>query len=574
MSSPTQSNEQEQYHTGQLSVYARKPWLDNYDYWVPATINYAQSSLYHILALASSLQGEKTATAFLGAELTYYEIKQQADKLAAMLSQQLGIAKGDRVGIMLPNCPQYVISVFAILRLGAIVVNLNPLYTPREVELVANDSGMKAIIAFELVAPIVLGVKPNSQIETVIITSLPEYSAKPEAASPIPDGALSFKELIESAGDAKPPRVEIDAKEDIAILQYTGGTTGVPKGAMITHYNAFANVLQMHTWNREFYRAGEGRVLLVIPFYHIYALTCGMLLGTWQAALMILIPKYDVNMLLEAIQRYEPTYFPAVPTLFISLLNHPEARKFGLDKVKRFNSGSAPLPVEVIEQFEHLSGAMVYEGYGLTEASPTTHSTPTLAKRKIGTIGLPIPGTDCKIVDLETGEREVPINEDGELCIRGPQVMKGYWNKPEETALTLRDGWLYTGDIARMDEDGFFTIVQRKKDMIIVSGFNVYPGEVEEVLFTHPAVMEAAVIGMPDEYRGESVKAFVVVKTDAQVTSEELLAHCRERLAKFKIPASIEITESLPKSNVGKILRRVLRDQEEDKRKQNVTRDD
>jgi long-chain acyl-CoA synthetase len=573
MSSPSQSDEQESYQTERLSVYAQKPWMKNYDFWVPESMNYAQTSLYQILALASSLQGDKTATAFLGAELTYYEIKQQADKLAAALSQ-IGIAKGDRVGIMLPNCPQYIIGIFAVLRLGAIVVNINPIYTPREVELVAKDSGMRALIAFETVAPIVLSVKPNSQIENVIITSLLQYSAKPEAAAPIPEGTLSFTELINNASDAKAPRVEIDAKEDIAILQYTGGTTGVPKGAMITHYNAFANVLQIHMWGREFYKAGEGRVLLVIPFYHIYALTCGILLGAWQASMMILIPKYDVNMLLEAIKKYEPTYFPAVPTLFISLLNHSEAKKFGLDKVRRFNSGSAPLPVEVIEQFEHMSGAMVYEGYGLTEASPTTHSTPTLAKRKIGSIGLPITGTECKIVDLEKGEREVPLGEDGELCIRGPQVMKGYWNKPEETELALRNGWLYTGDIAHMDEDGFFYIVQRKKDMIIVSGFNVYPGEVEDVLFGHPAVMEAAVIGVPDDYRGESVKAFVVLKSDSQVTAEELLAYCRERLAKYKLPASIEITESLPKSNVGKILRRVLRDMEEEKRKQIVISDE
>jgi long-chain acyl-CoA synthetase len=264
MSSPGQSNEQESYQTGRLSVYAQKPWMHSYDYWVPETINYAQTSLYQILALASSLHGDKTATAFLGAEITYYEIKQQTDKLAAALSQ-LGIAKGDRVGIMLPNCPQYIIGIFAVLRLGAIVVNINPIYTPREVELVAKDSGMRALIAFETVAPIVLSVKPNSQIENVIITSLLEYSAKPEAAAPIPEGTLSFTDLIKNAGDAKAPRVEIDAKEDIAILQYTGGTTGVPKGAMITHHNAFANVLQIHMWGREFYKAGEGRVLLVIP---------------------------------------------------------------------------------------------------------------------------------------------------------------------------------------------------------------------------------------------------------------------------------------------------------------------
>ena len=553
--------------TRRLSQYALKPWLKHYDYWVPEEINYAQQSLYQIIAHAASQYGDKTATTFVGAELTYYQIKEQADKLAVAL-QKLGISKGDRVGIMLPNCPQYMVSVFAIFRLGAIVTNVNPIYTPREVELVANDSGMKAIIAFDMVAPIVLGVKPNTKIENVIITNLLDYSGKPPADSPVPQGALSFRELIANAGEDKSPRVVINAAEDIAILQYTGGTTGIPKAAMLTHYNIFANALQMHMWSREFFKGGEGRVLLVIPFYHIYGLTCGMILGAWQGSMLILIPKYDVTMLLEAIQKYEPAYFPAVPTLFISLLNHPDAKKYGLDRVKRFNSGSAPLPVEVIEQFENLSGAMVYEGYGLTEASPTTHSTPMLAKRKIGSIGLPVTGTECKIVDLETGEHEVPVGEDGELCIRGPQVMKGYWNKPDETAIALRDGWLYTGDIARMDEDGFFYIVQRKKDMIIVSGFNVYPGEVEDVLYAHPAVMESAVIGVPDKYRGESVKAFVVLKESVQATTEELFEHCQKNLAKFKVPSTIEFVESLPKSNVGKILRRTLRELEEEKLKQ------
>jgi long-chain acyl-CoA synthetase len=282
--------------------------------------------------------------------------------------------------------------------------------------------------------------------------------------------------------------------------------------------------------------------------------------------MQIPIPKFDPNLLVQAIKQYKPTFFPSVPTLYISLLSHPEIKTCGLESVKRFNSGSAPLPVEVIEQFEKLSGAMLYEGYGLTEASPTTHSTATLAKRKIGSIGLPFPSTDCKIVDLETGTREVPAGEDGELCVRGPQVMKGYWNRPDETAIALRDGWLYTGDVARMDEDGFFYIVQRKKDMIIVSGFNVYPNEVEDVLFSNPAVLEAVVIGVPDKYRGEGVKAFVVLKPGANSTTDELLEFCRANLAKYKVPSEIEIVANLPKSAVGKVLRRELRERESQNR--------
>ncbi len=565
--------QQEKGNTQELSSFALKPWLKNYDFWVPENINYSEQSVYQILGLASSIYSDKKATAFLGAELTYGDIKQQADKLAAAL-HNLGIAKGDRVGIMLPNCPQYLIAAFGILRLGAIVVNINPIYTPREVELVAKDSGMRAVIAFDLVAPIVLGIQENTRIENVIITSLQEYSARPEGAPAVPSGTLSFVQLLKDAGQTNPPRVEINAREDIAVLQYTGGTTGLPKAAMLTHFNIFANTLQMHIWNREFFRPAEGRILVVLPLYHVYAFTCGMMLSTWQGSLQVLIPKYDPLVVLEAIQKYQPTYFPAAPTILISLLNHPDAKKYGLDKVNRFGSGSAPLPVEVIEQFENLSGVTVYEGYGLTEASPTTHSTPTLAKRKVGSVGLPFVGTECKIVDLETGEREMQVGEDGELCIRGPQVMKGYWNKPEETALTLRDGWLYTGDIARMDSDGFFYIVQRKKDMIIVSGFNVYPGEVEDVLFAHPAVLEAVVIGVPDEYRGEKVKAFVVLKSGVPVTQEDLLEHCKTNLAKFKIPSVIEVVESLPKSNVGKILRRTLREMEAEKMKKDQLSDE
>jgi long-chain acyl-CoA synthetase len=410
-----------------------------------------------------------------------------------------------------------------------------------------------------------MSIKPNTSIEHVVATSLLEYSATPDASPPPPEGTLSFKALIDNVTEVDLPRVVIDAEEDVAVLQYTGGTTGVPKGAMLTHFNLYSNTMQTYAWGSELVQRGDERYLMVIPYFHIYGQTVGLLLGTWNGAMQIPIPKFDPNLLVQAIKQYKPTFFPSVPTLYISLLSHPEIKTCGLESVKRFNSGSAPLPVEVIEQFEKLSGAMLYEGYGLTEASPTTHSTATLAKRKIGSIGLPFPSTDCKIVDLETGTREVPAGEDGELCVRGPQVMKGYWNRPDETAIALRDGWLYTGDVARMDEDGFFYIVQRKKDMIIVSGFNVYPNEVEDVLFSNPAVLEAVVIGVPDKYRGEGVKAFVVLKPGANSTTDELLEFCRANLAKYKVPSIIEIVSGLPKSAVGKVLRRELREREEKK---------
>jgi long-chain acyl-CoA synthetase len=556
-----------------VSPYAARPWLNHYDYWVQAHMNYPRRPLHEILRLTAVEVPDRPATAFLGAHLTFGQLKEQADKFAAALAR-LGIRQHDRVGIMLPNCPQYVVAAFAILRLGAIVVNVNPLYTPREVLVVAEDSGMRALLTLDVLAPLTLSVLEQTSIEHVIITSLAEYSV---AASPAPgvEGTSRLSDLLAAVDEPDLPRVEINP-EDTAVLQYTGGTTGVPKGAMLTHYNIFANVIQTQCWAHGTLRRGEDTYLLVIPFFHIYGFTVGMMEGVWRGVQQVLLPKYDVEALLNAIRHYRPTYFPAVPTIYISLLNHPKAKESGIDKIRIFNSGSAPLPVEVIEQFERLTGGTLNEGYGLSEASPVTHTTPTLSRRKPGSIGLPLPDTDIKIVDLETGRREVPVGGAGELCIAGPQVMKGYWNRPDETEIALRRDeagrtWLYTGDVARMDEDGYTYIVQRKKDMIIVGGFNVYPSEVEGVLYTHPSVLEAAVIGIPDAYRGEVVKACVVLKQGAAATPEELAEHCKGGLAEFKVPCKVEIRESLPKTVVGKILHRVLREEEQATRSNSKT---
>lgn len=546
------------------SVYATRPWLNHYNFWVPPHMNYPRRPLHEILRITAAEVPDRPATAFFGKHLTYREVKELSDKFATALSR-LGIKQGDRVGIMLPNCPQYLIATFALFRLGATVVNVNPIYTPREVLVVAFDSEMCALITLNLLAPVVLGNLDQTAIKHVIVSSLEEYSA---AATPCPevDGTLRMVDLIASVDQPDLPSVTIDTDEDVAVLQYTGGTTGVPKGAMLTHANIFANVIQTEVWGHRYTRRGEDRYLLVIPFFHIYGFTVGMVEGVWRGVQQILIPKYDVELVLGAIRDYEPTYFPAVPTIYISLLNHPKAREYGIDRVRHFNSGSAPLPLEVIDQFERITGGTLNEGYGLSEASPVTHSTPTLGKRKTGSIGLPLSDTDIKIVDLELGLREVPIGEEGELCIAGPQVMKGYLNKPGETSIALRKDesgktWLYTGDVARMDEDGYTYIVQRKKDLILVSGFNVYPSEVEGVLFTHDAVMEAAVIGVPDSYRGEHVKAFVVLKPGAEATVSDLIAHCETGLAEFKVPREIVFRESLPKTAVGKVLHRVLREE-------------
>jgi long-chain acyl-CoA synthetase len=541
-----------------------RPWLRHYDYWVPPHLTYPARPLSEILDTTAVDLPDGTATVFLGAELTFRDIKRQSDQFAIALARR-GVQKGDRVGIMLPNCPQYVIAAFAALRLGAIVVNVNPIYTAREVLTVARDSGMRTVLTLDRLAPLVLGVRDQTDIDGVIVTSLAEYSAA-RAAPPRVDGTVSLASLLEDIGEpGAPPRVVID-QGDVAVLQYTGGTTGAPKGAMLTHGNIFANVVQTETWQYRAYVRGEARYLIVIPYFHIYAFTVGMMCGTWVGAKQILIPQYDVEQVLTAIRDHQPTYFPAVPTIFVSLLNHPRVSEYGLHMVRTCNSGGAPCPVEVIEEFERRIGRTLSEGYGLSETSPVTHSTPQLARRKPGTIGLPLPDTDIKVVDLDTGSRDLACGEVGELCISGPQVMKGYWKQPGETARALRPDaagrtWFYTGDVASIDEDGFTTIVQRKKDMIIVDGYNVYPSEVEGVLYQHPAVRLAAVIGVPHRYHGEVVKACVVLREGASATTADLDAHCAASLAEYKRPRQIECRDSLPMSAVGKILYRVLRDE-------------
>ena len=546
------------------SPYAARPWQKHYDYWVRSNLSYPGRPLADILSITAVERPDRPATQFLGAQLTYLDLKRRADALAVSLAR-IGIVKGDRVAIMLPNCPQYIFSAFAVLRLGAIVVNINPSYTARELLTVAEDSGARLIITLDALAPLVEAVRAQTSIEQLIVTSLAEYSAA-AAAPPVLAGSLTLADLLAPAKPSDIPRVAIDP-EDLAVLQYTGGTTGTPKGAMLTHRNIWANVVQTESWTNPSYAInGNERYLVVIPYFHIYAFSVCMMVGLRIGALQIIHPKYDPDQVLASIRDFRPTYFPAVPTVFVSLLTHPNVGEYGLERVRLFNSGGAPCPIEVMEEFERRTGRPLNEGYGLSETSPVTHSTPQLARRKMGTIGLPFPDTDVKIVDVETGARELPVGEAGELCVRGPQVMKGYWNKPDETADALRkhaDGriWFHTGDVARMDDEGFTSIVQRKKDMIIVDGYNVYPSEVESVLYTHQAVRLAAVIGIPDAYHGEVVKACIALKPDTTASADELLAHCRESLTEYKLPHTIEIRETLPMSAVGKILYRVLREE-------------
>ncbi len=532
-----------------------KPWLKFYDQGVPYHLDYPRRPLTYFLDEAATQFPENLAIIFQEARITYKQLAQKIRDLAAALLQ-LGLGPGEKVAIMLPNCPQYVVAYYAILKLGGMVVNVNPMYVERELEFQLKDAGVANIIAGHEFYPRLAAVREKVGLKRIILTdSSDAFLANSPSVSPIDkqEAILALRELWTAGERFSLPHIEVVA-EDVALLQYTGGTTGLSKGAMLTHYNLVVNVLQCVSWNPEIHR-GKERVLAVLPFFHVYGMTVAMNEAIYLGATIILLPRFQVDDTLEAIGRYRPTRFPGVPTMYMALINHPRLTEteYDISSIKVCSCGSAPMPVEALKRFEELTGGKISEGYGLTEASPVTHGNPFFGKRKIGSIGLPRPDTEAKIVDLETGERELSPGQEGELCIRGPQVMKGYWNRPEETAKTLRQGWLYTGDIARMDEEGYFYIVDRKKDMIICGGYNVYPREIEEVLYMHPKIMEACVIGIPDPYRGETVKAFVVLKKGERTSPEEIIEFCRRHLARYKAPTIVEFREELPKSHVGKI---------------------
>jgi long-chain acyl-CoA synthetase len=421
---------------------------------------------------------------------------------------------------------------------------------------------VETILAMRDYFPRLQAVRDKVGLQTIILTGLQDPGVGDgQKAGPVPaNGVYDYAALLKMGEGVPPPIVEVKADE-IALLQYTGGTTGFSKGAMLTHRNLVADVLQCVSWNVEAER-GRERMLAVLPFFHVYGMTVAMNEAIELAATIILLPRFNVDDTLEAINLYQPTRFPGVPTMYMGIINHPRVREYNISSIKICSSGSAPMPVEAQTRFEKMTGAKISEGYGLTEASPVTHANPFLGKRKIGSIGLPRPDTDAKIVDLETGEKDLPPGQEGELCIRGPQVMQGYWNRPEETRNALRDGWLYTGDIARMDEEGYFYIIDRKKDMVICSGYNVYPREIEEVLYQHPKIQEACILGVPDPYRGETVKAFVVLRPNERATPEEIIAYCQKNMARYKVPTMVEFRRELPKSHVGKVLRKILREEE------------
>jgi long-chain acyl-CoA synthetase len=560
----------------------QKPWISQYPEQIPTTITSEIEPLPQYLKRTSKEFPHKKALNFLGKDVTFNEIYVQALRFANYL-KNLGVQKGDRVSIMLPNCPQAVVAYYGILFAEAIVVQTNPLYTERELEYQMDDSGSKVIICLDLLINRVNAIKDATNLEHIIVTSVKEYlptikkllypfSNQPKAPE-IPSRNYIHKYSYIMKISA-PIEINLDhvSVDEVAILQYTGGTTGFPKGVMLTHKNLVSNTLMCEYW---LYKSKKGKevILSVLPFFHVYGMTACMNLSIICAYKMILVPRFDAGLMLESIKKYRPTLFPGAPTMYIALLNHPDLPKYDLSSIEACISGSAALPLEVQERFERVTGGKLVEGYGLSEASPVTHGNFLWDKRVSGSIGVPWPDTDAKIISMETGE-EVPVGEIGELVVSGPQVMKGYWKRPEETAATLKDGWLYTGDLGYMNEDGYFFIVDRKKDMIIASGYNVYPREIEEILYEHEDIQETVVIGVPDPYRGETVKAFIVLKEGKHVTESEVNEFCRKYLAPYKVPRQFEFRNELPKTAIGKILRRQLVEEEKQRQAKEDNQDE
>ena len=554
-----------------------RPWLAHYDKGVPTTIEYPQAPLFHFLEEAAKKYPDRACTIFKGAVISYKEMNERTDHMAAALVE-LGVKKGDRVGIFMPNVPQFVIAYFGILKAGGVVVAVNPTYPPDEVITPVNDANIDIMFTLTRFYSVLKTVRERSKLKRIIVSNikeaLPSFTSllftllkeKKEGhhVDALDERDLWMKELLKKHENSPRPDCGV-SPDDTALFQYSGGTTGIPKGAVAMHKNVVANTLQIKYWMPNLVEGGE-LVLMGIPLFHVYGMVAGMNFAMANGASMVMIPNArDLKDVLENINKYKPTIFPGVPLLYNGINNHPDVKagKYNLSSIKACISGSAPLMRETKERFEELTGGKVFEGYGLSEAPTATHCNPLLGVNKTGSIGLPLPDVDVKIISLDDGETELQQGEIGEIAINGPQVMKGYHNMPTETANTLRqlpDGktWLFTGDIARMDEDGYFYIVDRKKELIKPGGFQVWPREVEEVISSHPKVLEVGVGGIPDPNRGEAVKAWIVVKPGENLTVEELKAYCKEHLAPYKVPSHYEFRTELPKTTVGKILRREL----------------
>jgi long-chain acyl-CoA synthetase len=566
-------------------------WYKSYDERVPHTVEVPNVTLDYFLRESARKYPYNTATNFVlsyllggrytvGGRFTYQQLNEQVDRFANAL-YQLGVRKGDRVALMLPNSPHFVIAFFAAMRIGAVIVNNNPTYTARELRHQLEDSGAETIILLNLFYPRLREVQEDTPLKRVIVAhvhdTLPFPSSFLVKAKQKKDPAwvdvhpehniFYFQRLLEKYPPL-PPKVDV-SPDDVALFQYTGGTTGLPKAAMLTHRNLVANTMQVTGWLPTV-ELGREKMMSAIPFFHVYGMTVCMIFGVSVGAELTITPNpRDIDLVMNIIQKERATLFPGVPAMYIRIVNHPKINEYDLKSVKACISGSAPLPIEIQERFGEITGGRLVEGYGMTELSPVAICNPVYGTRKKGSIGVPMSSVEAKLIDLETGEdMPFPSDKEGELMVRGPMVMKGYWNQPEETTATMdADGWLRTGDICKVDADGYFYIVDRKKDMIIASGFKVLPRDVEEVLFTHPKVMEAVVVGVPNPARGDdTVKAFIVPQPDSHPTAEEIREFCKQHLASYKVPREVEFRDELPKTMVGKVLRRVLL--EEEKRKQ------
>ncbi|MCK4795030.1 MAG: long-chain fatty acid--CoA ligase [Desulfobacteraceae bacterium] len=548
-----------------------RPWQRHYDYDVPTTIRYPRVPAHLLMQGAVKAYPDKPALNFFGTETTFWQLREQILRMANALGA-LGVQKSERVGLHLPTSPQYVIAYHAAMSLGAIVVNLNPMYTTDELKALAEKTGITTLITFDMVLQNIRPLCQNLEIPRVIVTAVTDFIGGFDQSTPegleLEEGWHHFSLLLDGCSDKRFPRVEI-APEDPALIQFTGGTTGIPKGAVLTHANLVAATLQVSLWGgrtTNLTPPERRSVLAVLPYFHVYGTVVAMSWALYNCATQILVPRFELDEFMGILAGFEEiTFFPSVPTLINAIINHPQTAELNLDrKLGLLNSGAAPMPQELIDQITEM-GISYGEGWGMTETTSLGIANPILGLSKVGSIGFPFPDTDVKLVDVDEGLEEVPQGEPGEILIKSPLIMKEYWKDPEETAGQLKDGWLSTGDIAIRDEDDYFFIVDRKKDMIIAGGYNIYLREIDEVLYEHPKIADAVAVGIADEYRGETVKAFIVPKEGETITEEEVLEFCKEKLAPYKRPKLVEFRESLPKSAVGKILRKILRAEEEAK---------
>jgi len=551
-----------------------KTWHKSYAPGVPYEIDFEKVTMPEALTANAQRFPGQTALLYMGKKISYPELEGLVSRFGRMLLN-IGVKKGDKVAMLLPNIPQVVMANFATFRIGAVAVMNNPLYTERELEYQLNDSDSKVLVTLDLLLPRALNLKARTKIESIITCHINDYLPFPKKqlfplvkkqmyrkVEPQKGVHEFFQQLYQFSDGPLESAAEWDG---LAALIYTGGTTGISKGVMLTHANLSSNVQQFAAWYPD---VGKGResLLAVFPFFHSAGFTAIQNFSVWMGLTDILIPRPEPGTIIEMLKKFKPNYLPAVPTIFVGLLNSEEFRRMDLSFIKGFFSGAAPLAADTLQQLKNLTGATMLEVYGLTETTPVATVTPWGGKIKPGTVGVPVPNTDVEIVDLETGREEMKQGEPGEIIIKGPQVMKGYYKKAEETAAVLKEGWLYTGDIGFFDEDGYLTIVDRKKDMLIASGYNIYPREIDEILFEHPKILEACAIGVPDEYRGETVKAYIVIKPGESLTEQEVIQFCREKLAAYKVPKVVDFIDALPKSAVGKILRREVKEMDRKKR--------